>query len=236
MQVKNQDDQYIVYDEEAWPAAEFGHGDVEYWRDRDAVSDEVSGRGEAWVVDAAAGKFVLRPYRRGGIPGAVVSQSYLWTGLKRSRPWREFQIIDKLYSNGAPVPRPLFATITRKKLAYEASLATQFIPNRGTLAQNLLEPSAVPWEAIGAAICSVHSHGVNHADLNAHNILIGEDDRITIIDFDRATVPDKGEWQADNLARLHRSLEKLAEKDLWVRRWAELHEGYRDGRSGPCQP
>ena len=231
MQVKTEDHLSIVYDDAAWPSPEASHGDIDYWRERDAVVEEVSGRGETWVIDADAGKFVLRPYRRGGAPGVLISRSYLWTGLKRTRPWQEFSILDKLFSRGAPVPRPMFATIKRKKLSYEATLATQYVPNRGTLGQNLLEPGKVPWEAIGTAISAVHRHGVNHADLNAHNILIGEDDKVTLIDFDRASTPGDGDWQTDNLARLNRSLEKLAEKDLWVRYWAELHQGYKDGLS-----
>lgn len=231
MQVKTEDNLSIVYDEAAWPAPELNHGDVDYWRDRDAVREEVSGRGEAWVIDADAGKFVLRPYRRGGVPGVVISQSYLWTGLKRTRPWQEFGVLDMLFSRGAPVPRPMFATITRKKLSYEATIATQYVPNRGTLAQNIQDPGEIPWEAIGGAISTIHRHGVNHADLNAHNILIGEDDKVTVIDFDRASQPDKGDWQADNLARLHRSLQKLAEKERWAACWAELHEGYKAGLS-----
>jgi len=49
---------------------------------------------------------------------------------------------------------------------------------------------------------------VDHADLNAHNILMG-DGGVSIIDFDRGRLRAPGKWAAANLARLQRSLMKI---------------------------
>jgi 3-deoxy-D-manno-octulosonic acid kinase len=63
---------------------------------------------------------------------------------------------------------------------------------------------------MGTAIAQFHRTGVDHADLNAHNILIDASDRVHLIDFDRARLRRPGRWRERNLARLRRSLDKLA--------------------------
>ena len=67
-----------------------------------------------------------------------------------------------------------------------------------------------PWEAAGQLIARFHRAGLDHADLNAHNILFDGQGRGWFIDLDRracAFPPPPGAKR--NLARLHRSLRKL---------------------------
>jgi 3-deoxy-D-manno-octulosonic acid kinase len=72
---------------------------------------------------------------------------------------------------------------------------------------------------------------VDHADLNAHNILIG-DDQLWLIDFDRGEIRVTGTaWKLANLARLKRSLLKIGACDhdetaLDREVWAPLMRGY----------
>jgi len=49
---------------------------------------------------------------------------------------------------------------------------------------------------------------VQHADLNAHNILLA-DDAVYVLDFDRGRVRARGAWEQAVLARLQRSLVKV---------------------------
>jgi 3-deoxy-D-manno-octulosonic acid kinase len=51
---------------------------------------------------------------------------------------------------------------------------------------------------------------VCHADLNLHNLLLDAQSRVYLIDFDRGTRRAAGAWKAANLARLRRSLDKVA--------------------------
>ncbi len=54
----------------------------------------------------------------------------------------------------------------------------------------------------------MHNAGVNHTDLNIHNILIDDQDKVWIIDFDKCYKQEHGEWKKHNLERLKRSFKK----------------------------
>jgi 3-deoxy-D-manno-octulosonic acid kinase len=72
--------------------------------------------------------------------------------------------------------------------------------------------------------------GVFHADLNAYNIQIDKDDKVWLVDFDRGRLRQPGRWQQQNLARLHRSLQKIKGLDPRLyfseANWEQLLEGY----------
>src|SRR5690606_14121493 len=54
-----------------------------YWRAHDALGDPLGGRGAAWRIQADGIDWVLRLYRRGGLPGRFIDDTYLHTGLER---------------------------------------------------------------------------------------------------------------------------------------------------------
>lgn len=54
----------------------------------------------------------------------------------------------------------------------------------------------------------MHNAGVNHTDLNIHNILIDDKDKVWIIDFDKCRKQEHGDWKKQNLERLLRSFKK----------------------------
>jgi tRNA A-37 threonylcarbamoyl transferase component Bud32 len=59
-------------------------------------------------------------------------------------------------------------------------------------------------------VAQLHRHGADHADLNAHNILLDDKDEVSVVDFDRGRLRTAGSWQQHNLQRLHRSLLKVS--------------------------
>ena len=69
--------------------------------------------------------------------------------------------------------------------------------------------SLLTWVSIGRCIRRFHDLGVCHADLNAHNVLLGEE-TVHLVDFDRCRLRADGLWRDGNLVRLRRSLEKIA--------------------------
>ena len=50
---------------------------------------------------------------------------------------------------------------------------------------------------------------MQHADLNAHNLLLGEQGAVYVLDFDRGLIRARGAWEHDVLSRLQRSLRKV---------------------------
>lgn len=206
----------------------------DYWRAREKVVGEASGRGVTLYVEAGEVHWVLRPYRRGGLFARLVRRWYLYTGGSRTRCFREFEILAQLHAAGLPVPRPVGAWYQRRALVYEAALLTVRIPGTRTLAQvlknGILEPQA--WLAVGRCVRLFHDAGLCHADLNAHNILLDDHGKVFVIDMDRASFRTTSHrWQQANLARLRRSLNKVSMEEGAEFRgdadWAALLAGYQ---------
>jgi 3-deoxy-D-manno-octulosonic acid kinase len=225
---------HILYDAELPIHAEPVLFEPSAWRRRGQLLGSAQGRGETAFVGDGTHEYVLRHYRRGGLPGRLVRDSYLWTGLERTRAWREWHLTAELYRRGLPVPRPVAARVEHDGLFYRADLVTLRIPAARSLAQALAQ-AALPverWQAIGACIRCFHDAGVDHADLNAHNILLA-DSGVYLIDFDRGRLRAPGRWQAANLARLLRSLRKLYNESLDIAfsdtDWQSLLAGYGSG-------
>jgi 3-deoxy-D-manno-octulosonic acid kinase len=154
---------------------------------------------------------VLRHYRRGGLRARLSDDRYLWTGAERTRSFAEWRLLRTLRAWGLPVPVPVAAQYQRAGLFYRADLLTVELPVRRTLAQALQQGPLPPatWHAIGRCVGSLHARGVHHADLNAHNLLVGTDDDIYVLDFDRGRIRARGTWEQAVLDRLRRSLLKV---------------------------
>jgi 3-deoxy-D-manno-octulosonic acid kinase len=184
----------------------------EFWRARGELVEVSGGRGSAWFIDSPARQWVLRHCRRGGFIARLSEDQYVWAGEDRVRAFAEWRLLEMLARAGLPVPRPIAARYQRSGLTYRCDLITQRIADAEPLAALLARASiAQPrWRAIGAVIARLHGFGVEHADLNAHNILLDVRGAVSVIDFDRGRVREKGAWAAGNLRRLHESLVKIS--------------------------
>jgi 3-deoxy-D-manno-octulosonic acid kinase len=184
-----------------------------YWISRNAVVARHPGRnGIALVFEQQGRRYVLRHYRRGGLMASVSHDDYLWMGESRTRSLAELHMLLRLHAAGLPVPRPVAARYEQSGITYRADLITEELPGTQTLAARLAEAELglTAWTAIGRCIRRFHDHGVCHADLNAHNILLRGDEEVFLVDFDRARRRRKpGLWRDANLARLRRSLDAL---------------------------
>jgi 3-deoxy-D-manno-octulosonic acid kinase len=191
-----------------------------------------AGRGNTLVVSDGSNDFVLRHYMRGGLPGKFIRDTYFWTGEDTTRSFAEFRILTKLRKLGLPVPTPVAARYQRRGPFYKADLLTMKLPDVRSLAERILERPGNRqfWRRIGSELHRFHHHGVCHADLNAYNVQVAEDDSIYLLDFDRGQFREAGVWRQKNLARLHRSLQKIKSLDKRVHfsraEWNELLEGY----------
>ncbi len=205
--------------------------DLNWWHSRGQRPDSAPGRGESYFVDYKSGdrhwSLVWRHYRRGGLVSRVSEDRYLWPGMTRTRPWLELQLTADLFTRGLPVPRPLAARIVREGLFYRADLMTERLPGVRSLADVLAAEEELPWPQIGATIAEFHGIGLDHVDLNIRNILLGDDNKVWLIDFDRCRLRKVSQnWQQSNLDRLLRSLTKVFPDRDYEKQWQKLLQGY----------
>ena len=192
------------------------------------------GRGTVVFVNGHPARWALRHYRRGGLPGRILSDQFVYLGENATRCFREFRLLAALHAMDLPVPRPIAARYQRYGLIYRADLMTSRIPNARPLSQVLTLGQAPDdiWKAVGSLVRRFHDAGVFHADLNAHNILVGETGQLYLLDFDRGSIRPAGKWQSANLRRLHRSLKKLKQSapaiDLDEKNWDQLMVAYTE--------
>lgn len=185
--------------------------DREQWRARGTLEETAGGRGTVAYLRRAESNWVMRHYRRGGLVAGLFGDRYLWTGEDRTRSFAEWRLLRQLRAWALPVPRAIAARYVRTGLVYRGDLVTEELPTRLTLAQALARGPLDParWRSIGGCVAALHARGVHHADLNAHNLLLGSGDAVYVLDFDRGRIRARGAWERDVLARLERSLRKV---------------------------
>jgi len=204
-----------------------------YWQDQKAIVGTAQGRGTTYFVAHNQQQWVLKHYYRGGLIGKFIADSYCFTGLKNTRAAREFLLLNTLAKLGLPAPKPIAYKIEKLALTYRADILTSRINHAEDLVAMLSKQTISPglWEKIGACIKAFHHHGIYHHDLNAHNILIDDDEKVWLIDFDRGEQRQPAQqWQQANLDRLlrsfHKELHKLNNFHWHEDNWQLLLEGY----------
>ena len=78
-----------------------------------------AGRGTVTFFKGCGLDLVHKRYKRGGLIRKLVSNSYFWTGLYKTRAHIEFDGLKKMFDLGLPVPRPVAARIVRKGISTE---------------------------------------------------------------------------------------------------------------------
>ncbi|MGE6607936.1 3-deoxy-D-manno-octulosonic acid kinase [Halomonas sp. NPDC076908] len=193
---------------------------ADYWRERGLIVGEAPGRGSSLFLQATpTEQWVLRPYRRGGLIAKMSEKRYVWTGVERTRAFRELRLTATLFEQGLPVPKPVACRVVRFGLTYEAALITVRVPGATALAERVVNHAAddALLQRVGAMIKRFHDAGLDHVDLNARNILIAPSGEPWLIDLDRCRLRQPGnKWQNKNLARLERSLIKFKSQDQYL--------------------
>ena len=213
--------------------------DPAFWRARGDLKAVTAGRGSAWFIASDQREWVLRHGRRGGFVARFLRDGYMWAGEDRVRSFAEWRLLQQMTVWGLPVPKPIAARYQRSGPFYRCDLITRRIvgaqPLSALLAARPL--SETEWRAVGVVIARLHAAAVDHADLNAHNLLIDGAGGVSVIDFDRGRLRRApGRWALGNLRRLRHSLDKIS-RGLPAGRWTEpawdwLLAGYGVEREG----
>jgi 3-deoxy-D-manno-octulosonic acid kinase len=185
--------------------------DPAHWHARGALKEESGGRGSIQYIDNDDHSWVMRRYLRGGMAARFARDRYLFLGEDRTRSFREIRLLAELRRRGLPVPVPIAARYVRRRLRYSAELITGRLEGARSLsdalARGLMDDAR--WAAIGRCLRHFHDAGVQHADLNASNIMLGDNREVWVLDFDRGRLRQPGSWNGRVLDRLARSLAKV---------------------------
>ncbi|WP_241242395.1 3-deoxy-D-manno-octulosonic acid kinase [Thalassotalea sp. G2M2-11] len=205
----------------------------DYWQAQQAIEGTAQGRGTTYFIKQGKHHWVLRHYYRGGLIGKLVNDHYLFTGNHATRAAREFALLTQLRQLDLPAPKPVAFCVRRSGVSYQADIITERIEQARDLVALLSTESLSPelWRDIGRCIQAFHRHGIYHHDLNAHNILIDNDNKVWLIDFDQGEQRKPAQhWQQQNMDRLLRSFnkesKKLAQFYWQADNWQQLMEGY----------
>jgi 3-deoxy-D-manno-octulosonic acid kinase len=209
--------------------------DPEWWAKREAAEPLIGGRGGITslhvqaIYPALHGSWILRHYRRGGYVARMLGDLYLSGTPAMSRAFREWQLLARCTRLELPVPRPVAACVMTVGPFVRQDLITWQIPDAVALSAALDRGDEVDWRSVGVAIGRCHAAGLDHADLNAHNLMLSPQG-VMVLDLDRGRLRTPAKpWQQANLQRLRRSLEKLARiagRQVAEADWDALLEGH----------
>lgn len=209
----------------------------DYWQEQNQLMTKDAGRGTVWFLDSPKGELILRQYRRGGFIAKFNRFKFLTQGLKLTRPYSELALLETMQQLGLPSPVPVAGMIRRDGIFYEAWLITKVIPKAKdlyeVLQQNVLSEEI--WQQIGATIKLFHDKGIYHSDLNCHNIMLDDQNKVWLIDFDKCEqrCGMATRWKQKNLERLKRSFDKENARhsrfEFNDSAWQYLLDGYHHG-------
>ena len=209
--------------------------DIAHWHKQNAVTGQSKGRNITWFIGHENDEWVLRHYYRGGIVAKLLHDQYLYTGFENTRCYQELNLLEQMYQQDLPAPKPIAARVIKQGLFYRADILTEKIPHTENLAQRLRQEnfSEADWHSVGALAARFHQSGIYHPDLNVHNILVDNDFKFWLIDFDKCdNRVGETSWKQANLARLERSFYKESqlhnEFHFSPLNWQWLLQGYND--------
>ncbi|WP_234494988.1 3-deoxy-D-manno-octulosonic acid kinase [Vibrio maritimus] len=208
----------------------------DYWQAQDRIIGSAQGRGTTWFVRMDTCDAALRHYRRGGLFGRLVKDYYWFTGWKNTRSYKEYALLNTLAKAGVNVPRPIAIRTVRSGCFYRADLLSEKVKDAEDLVSFLSKRtiSKQLCRSIGYEIKKMHQINVNHTDLNIHNILIDNTNKVWLIDFDKCHKSNDHGWKQENMNRLERSFRKekgrvAALKDMNVENiFGDIQIGYNE--------
>ena len=170
------------------------------------TADSILGGRRSVLIDEIddIGSVAVKYYHRGGFVRHLIKKRYLKWGKTRSQ--KEYELLQKVRSLGINAPEPI-AFAYRGCLFYQSWLVTREIKQHQTLAKlSLLNEKRTRFVMgnVMEQISALIKNNILHVDLHPGNVIIDNQDRIYILDF------DKGDIFLGNKKTL---------KNRYIRRW-----------------
>ncbi|XP_056602144.1 serine/threonine-protein kinase RIO2 [Triplophysa dalaica] len=144
-----------------------------------------------------------------------------WLYLSRLSAMKEFAYMKALYDRGFPVPKPL---------DYNRHTVVMELINGYPLCQvRQIQDPATLYSEIMDLIVKLANHGLIHGDFNEFNLMLDDNDNVTMIDFPQmvSTSHLNAEWYYDRDVKCIR--------DFFIKRFnyeSELYPTFKDIRKG----
>ena len=164
------------------------HALIEQFHQPPADAPEIlAGRLRAHIIEISGlGRVVIKHYLRGGILRHINQWTYVKCGKTRAQA--EYELLEKIRGLGINAPEPV-AYAFCGKILYHAWLITREIEAVKSLAEVAFTDPERAHQLLGSVtgqISRLIEHQIHHVDMHPGNVLVGPDDTIYLIDFDKA--------------------------------------------------
>ncbi len=173
--------------------------------------DRAAGRGGVMLIEHPRATLVARPYRHGGLRRLFLADYF----RASPRAAEEYRIHREAFEKGLATPEPVGWSQVAGKLPglYHFTFYSVFLADSESLAAALRHPRGMRrWsQSVAALLWRLFQCNIWHSDLNLNNWLTA-DDRVWLIDFDRAIAPHQmtaAEFLVKSVNRMARSAGKL---------------------------
>jgi 3-deoxy-D-manno-octulosonic acid kinase len=134
------------------------------------------------------GSCMVKSYRRGGIVGKIFGFNHYRSSTQKSRALLEFEALQYVRGLGVFAPKPVAALWTTGRY-YRSWLVMEEIKLVTPLEEIALhEPMRLPaiFQSFLFQLDLLVAHKFLHTDLHPGNVLVGHDNTIWILDFDKS--------------------------------------------------
>ena len=190
--------------------------DREYIHKNACNLKECGGRGQTLLYSLQGSDLILRHYLRGGLWGKVMGDKYFALTGDSERAFLELELLDLLYEENLPVPKPFIARQQRSGAFLRNDIVLYQLKDSQDLFYLLQKRSLTQEELvkIGKTLKRFFEHDVVHTDLNIHNIMLSQSGEVYLIDFDKCRQTLLRQAHKDAmLSRLNRSFLKEKKKN-----------------------
>ncbi len=173
--------------------------------DHESPRGTLGGRSKSFVFNLSGfGRIFVKHYSHGGLLRSITGGRFLAIGEQRSR--LEFEMLERARELGLNAPRPL-AIITRGAIVYGTWLVMEELSDTRSLVELQNDEGdglSLAMDALGKQVGILIKNRIFHVDLHPGNVLVSNDGRAFIVDFDKARIFTGGE---------------AALRELYLRRW-----------------